>query len=490
AFFTLSGTGPLATHPGTIGEVIGPLALFAALYFLLNTGMVAVAVAYERHKPVATVWKAHLSLLWLTYFGGAAIAAVLVLLTVSRVVNITTLALVLPLLFILHVTYKAALDRAHEQIAHYAEIALYAAALRSTADAVLVTNRDGVVSFLNAAAEQLLGLGELDAVGQPADDVYHAVDAATGAPRRGIGRSDGGAVRDYVLVRADGDKTPIEEMESDIRDVEGQVIGTIKTFRDVSRRKAADAERDALLHREREARQTADAASRLKDEFLATLSHELRTPATGVLGWARLLKTGRMDEAQSRHALDALERSARAQATLLDDLLDMSRIVRGTLRIELQPTDVAAVLNSAIETVMPAINAKRIQFTLTRRAHLPLVRADADRLRQVFWNLLSNAVKFTGPGGTIAVSAAEEGDRLRIEVVDSGSGIDPDALPFIFDRFRQADGSTTRSHSGLGLGLAIVRHLVELHGGTVSADSEGRGRGARFVILLPTAMQN
>src|SRR5262249_16687718 len=346
--------------------------------------MVAVAVAYERHKPVATVWKAHLSLLWLTYFGGAAIAAVLVLLTVSRVVNITTLALVLPLLFILHVTYKPPLDRAHEQIAAYAEIALYAAALRSTADAVLVTNRDGVVSFLNAAAEQLLGLGELDAVGQPADDVYHAVDAATGAPRRGIGRSDGGAVRDYVLVRADGDKTPIEEMESDIRDVEGQVIGTIKTFRDVSRRKAADAERDALLHREREARQTADAASRLKDEFLATLSHELRTPATGVLGWARLLKTGRVDDAEGRHA-----RGARAQATLLDDLLDMSRIVRGTLRIELQPTDVAAVLNSAIETVMPAINAKRIQFTLTRRAHLPLVRADADRLRQVFWNLLS-----------------------------------------------------------------------------------------------------
>jgi PAS domain S-box-containing protein len=490
AFFAMTGTGPLATHPGTIGEVIGPLALFAALYFFLNTGMVAVAVAYERHAPVATVWKAHLSLLWLTYFGGAAIAAVLVLLTVSRIVNITTLALVLPLLFILHVTYKAALDRAHEQIAHLTEIALYAAALRSTTDAVLITDRDGIVSFLNAAAEQLLGLGERDAVGQPAAGVYHAVDAATGAPRRGIGRTDGGAIRDYVLTRSDGTATPIEEMESDIRDAEGRVVGRIKTFRDVSRRKAADAERDALLQREREARQTADAASRLKDEFLATLSHELRTPATGVLGWARLLKTGRMDEAQSRHALDALERSARAQATLLDDLLDMSRIVRGTLRIELQPTDVAAVLNSAIETVMPAINAKRIQFTLNRPAQLPLVRADADRLRQVFWNLLSNAVKFTGPGGTIAVSAADEHDRLRIEVIDSGSGIDADALPFIFDRFRQADGSTTRSHSGLGLGLAIVRHLVELHGGTVSAESKGRGRGARFVILLPTAQGN
>src|SRR5262249_30904930 len=146
--------------------------------------------------------------------------------------------------------------------------------------------------------------------------------------------------------------------------------------------------------------------------------------------------------------------------------------------------------NSAIETVMPAINAKRIQFTLARPPQVPLVRADADRLRQVFWNLLSNAVKFTGAGGTIAVAAGDGSGRLGIEVTDSGSGIEPDALPFIFDRFRQADGSTTRSHSGLGLGLAIVRHLVELHGGTVSAESEGRGRGARFVILLPTAAQH
>jgi len=485
AFFVMSGTGPLATHPGSIGELIGPLALFAALYFLLNTGMVAIAVSYERHTPVLSVWRAHLSALWLTYFGGAAIAGVLVLLTVSRVVNLTTLALVLPLLFILHVTYKAALDRAHEQIAHYAEIALYAAALRSTADAVLVADHDGTVGFLNAAAEQLLGVGERDAVGQPAFEVFHAVDAATGAARRGIGRTDGGGIRDYLLIRADGTQTPIEEMESDIRDAQGHFVGTIKTFRDISRRKAADEERDALLQREREARQTADAANRLKDEFLATLSHELRTPATGVLGWARLLKTGRMDEAQSRHALEALERSARAQATLLDDLLDMSRIVRGTLRIELEPTDLTAVLNGAIETVLPAINAKRIHFTLRRAQQLPMVRADGDRLRQVFWNLLSNAVKFTGPGGTIAVAAEQDGDRLRIEVVDSGSGIEPDALPFIFDRFRQADGSSTRPHSGLGLGLAIVRHLVELHGGTVFAQSEGRGRGARFVILLP-----
>jgi PAS domain S-box-containing protein len=485
AFFAMTGTGALATQPGTIREVVGPLTIFAALYFLLNTGMVAIAVAYERRARVAAVWKAHLSSLWLTYFGGAAIAAVLVLLTVSRVVDIRTLALILPLLFILHVTYKAALDRAHEQIQHYAEIALYAAALRSTADAVLVADGDGAVNFLNAAAERLLGLTEREAIGQPAAQVYHATDVATGAAHHGVGRRDGGAIRDYQLVRRDGTTTPIEETENDIRDADGRVLGTIKTFRDISRRKAADAERDALLHRERDARQTADAASRLKDEFLATLSHELRTPATGVLGWARLLKSGRMDDAQTRHALDALERSARAQATLLDDLLDMSRIVRGTLHIELEPTDVGAVLNDAIETVLPAINAKRIRFTIERPTALPPVRADADRLRQVFWNLLSNAVKFTDPGGSISVSAGGDADRVRVEVADSGEGIDPEVLPFIFDRFRQADGSTTRTHSGLGLGLAIVRHLVELHGGTVTVESEGPGRGARFVILLP-----
>jgi signal transduction histidine kinase len=274
-------------------------------------------------------------------------------------------------------------------------------------------------------------------------------------------------------------------MNACVRDHGGEITGTIRTFRDISMRKAIDAEREASLERERTARAAADAANRLKDEFLATLSHELRTPATGILGWARILKTGRLDDAQVQQAVAALERSARALAVLLEDLLDMSRVVRGTLRVDLQPTDVLPALRSALETVEPAIRSKGIDLQVDLPANAPLVRADSDRLRQVFWNLLTNAVKFTDRGGSIGVVLLEEHDYLRIDVIDSGRGIDAETLPFIFDRFRQADGSTTRSHGGLGLGLAIVRHLMESHGGTVTASSEGRGRGSQFTVRMP-----
>jgi PAS domain S-box-containing protein len=484
-FYALSGAGPLASEPRTVREVVGPLAMFATVYFMLNSGFIALAVAHERRARVAAVWRQHFSALWLTYFSGAAIAAVLVLLTVARVVDVKTLMLIWPLLFILHVTYKAAIDRVQEQVDHLTQIASYAAALRSTADAVLVVDVGGRVTLINAAAERLTGWAEHEAFGRLGTDVFRALDPATREHDGGAPRSDGGTVREYVLVRRDGGECAIEELQGAISDHRGEAVGTIKTFRDVSHRKAIDAERDALLESERIARAAADAANRLKDEFLATLSHELRTPATGILGWVRLLKSGRMDQARTRHALDALERSARAQAVLLDDLVDMSGIVRGTLCLDLRPTDLQEVLNGAIETVRPSIRSKAIDLHVDVPADLPLLDADAGRLRQVFWNLLSNAVKFTDPGGTIHVSVVWEADYVRIDISDSGRGIDPDALPFIFDRFRQADGSTTRSHGGLGIGLAIVRHLVESHGGTVTAASEGPGRGAQFRIRLP-----
>jgi signal transduction histidine kinase len=287
-------------------------------------------------------------------------------------------------------------------------------------------------------------------------------------------------------VRRDGSKCPIDEMQASVRDDRGAIIGTIRTFRDISLRKVTETERETLLQRERAARVVADEANRLKDEFLATLSHELRTPATAVLGWARILKSGRLDAAQLDQAIGALERSARAQAVLLEDLLDMSRIVRGTLRLDLAPTDVRVALQSAIETVEPSVVSKGIDLQLDVPADAPLVRADTDRLRQIFWNLLTNAVKFTDHGGRIRVSVVRELDQLRIDVTDTGRGIDAESLPFIFERFRQANGSSTRSHGGLGLGLAIVRHLTESHGGTVTATSEGPGRGARFTVRLPT----
>jgi PAS domain S-box-containing protein len=487
-FFAITQTGPLADQPGRIRDVIGALAIFGATYFFLNTGFVAVAVAYERRARTGTVWREHLSALWLAYFSGASIGGLLVLMNVARVVDVTTMTFVLPILFILHVTYRAALDRMQEQVQQFARTASYEAALRSTADAVVVTGDDGHITLLNPAAERLTGWAERDASGRHVTEVFRALDPVTRTPEDGSRWTGEPPAREYILIRRDSTESPIEQMQARVRDATGHIIGTIRTFRDVSLRKASEAEREALLDSERRARATADAANRLKDEFVTTLSHELRTPATGILGWVRLLKTGSLDDMQRGKALDALERSARAQAALLEDLLDLSRIVRGTLRLELRPTDVRDVLTDAVKTVDAAILSKGIDFRLDMPADLPLVHGDPDRLQQVLWNLLSNAVKFTDSGGSIRVSVVAEPEHLRVEVTDTGRGIDAESLPFIFDRFRQADGSTTRSHGGLGMGLAIVRHLVESHGGTVTAASEGRGRGARFIIRVPTVL--
>jgi PAS domain S-box-containing protein len=483
-FFAITQTGPLSSQPARIREVIGALTAFAAAYFALNSGFIAVAVAQERQAGVAAVWYEYLSVLWLPYFSGASIAGVLILMSAARVLDVTTITLILPLLLILHFTYKAALDRAQEQVEHFAKVASYEAALRSTADAVIVTDHNGLITLMNPAAEQLTGWTEPEAAGRQIAEMFHVVDPITRARDAAPPTTDARS-REYILVARGGTEFPIEHTEAPVRDHAGEVIGKIKTFRDISPRKAIEAEREALLDSERSARTTADAANRLKDEFLTTLSHELRTPATGILGWVRMLKTGRMDDAQSRQALEALERGAKAQAVLLDDLLDMSRIVRGTLRLELRPTDLRDVLKSAMETVQPAILSKNIDCRVEMPPDLPLVQADPDRVRQVLWNLLSNAVKFTERGGSIRVSVVSEGGQVGVDVIDDGRGIDPAALPFIFDRFRQADGSTTRSHGGLGIGLAIVRHLMESHGGTVSATSEGHGRGSRFTIRLP-----
>ncbi|MBM3771116.1 MAG: PAS domain-containing protein [Acidimicrobiia bacterium] len=236
-FFAAGDTGPLANQPGTIRTVIGPLVLFAAAYFILNTGLVATAVAYERHASIAAVWRQYFSALWLTYFSGAAIGGVLVLMTVARVVDVTTLSLILPLLFILHVTYRAAIDRVQEQVEHLTQIASYAAAPRSTTDAVLVTDRAGRISLMNRAAADLTGWTEEAAIGRPVGDVFSI-------------RSMDGALREATLIGRDHQERPIEHMESTIRGERDEAIGTIKTFRDISAWKAIDGERDALLKRE------------------------------------------------------------------------------------------------------------------------------------------------------------------------------------------------------------------------------------------------
>jgi len=229
----------------------------------------------------------------------------------------------------------------------------------------------------------------------------------------------------------------------------------------------------------------AQEVNRIKDEFLATLSHELRTPLTAILGWASILRTSKLDEAATRRAIETIERSARAQRQIVEDVLDVSRIITGKLRLELRPVELRPLLQDAVETIRPAAEAKGVYLSMLLAPDVGVVPADPDRLQQVMWNLLSNAVKFTRPGGRVEVELRREASQAVVRVSDTGQGISADFLPHVFDRFRQQDMGTTRQHGGLGLGLAIVRHLVELHGGEVSAESEGQGLGSSFILRLP-----
>jgi CheY-like chemotaxis protein len=244
-------------------------------------------------------------------------------------------------------------------------------------------------------------------------------------------------------------------------------------------------ERERLLAAEREAREAADAASRAKDEFLATVSHELRNPLNAMLGWARLLSGGNTNDETMARGLKSIEQNAKAQAQLIEDLLDVSRIISGKFRLNVEPIQVLRVIEAAIESVRPAADAKGVRLQATLDTGAGPVSGDAGRLQQVVWNLLSNAVKFTQKGGRVQVRLARVSSHIEIVVSDTGQGIGPEFLPYVFDRFRQADGSSTRSHGGLGLGLAIVRHIVELHGGSVTAASPGKNLGATFTVSLP-----
>jgi signal transduction histidine kinase/CheY-like chemotaxis protein len=246
---------------------------------------------------------------------------------------------------------------------------------------------------------------------------------------------------------------------------------------------------NAFLFREaHEARQVAEDASRSKDEFLATVSHELRTPLNAMMGWAQLLQMSRGDEAKQTTGLETIVRNAKIQAQLIDDLLDMARIVSGKMRLDVRSVDLVKVIDSAIDAAGPAAEAKSIRILRLLDPLVGAVAGDPDRLQQVVWNLLSNAVKFTPRGGKVEVRLERVNSHLEVMVSDTGVGINPDFLPHVFERFRQSDSSTTRSRGGLGLGLAIVRHLVELHGGTVHVKSPGEGRGSTFIVRLPLSI--
>lgn len=254
---------------------------------------------------------------------------------------------------------------------------------------------------------------------------------------------------------------------------------------EMERSQRAEAEIGRLLGREKTVRREVEDASRLKDEFVTTVSHELRAPLNSILGWARMLRTGGLDREAADRAVEAIERSAENESRLVEDLLDMSRIVSGKLSLELRVFNPADIINAAVETIRPAAAARNITINVQLDPAVRLYSGDPNRLQQILWNLLSNAIKFTPGGGAINLKLAQDESQVIISVSDNGQGVNPKFLAYMFDRFRQADSSSVRRHGGLGLGLAIVRHLVELHGGSVTADSAGAGKGTTFTVRLP-----
>ncbi len=268
-------------------------------------------------------------------------------------------------------------------------------------------------------------------------------------------------------------------------DSAGNPVAFPGALADITDRKRAEVEREQLLARAQAAREAAEAANRVKDEFLAVLSHELRSPLNPILGWSKLLQSRKLDEAKTAQALSTIERNAKLQSELIEDLLDVSRILQGKLSLNIRPVNLARTIQSALETVRLAAQAKSIEVEVSLGSQVGQVSGDATRLQQVVWNLLSNAVKFTSAGDRVMVRLEQVDTQAQITVSDTGKGIHPDFLPHVFDYFRQEDGKTTRQFGGLGLGLAIVRHLVELHGGIVWVDSPGEGLGSTFTVRLP-----
>ena len=456
----------------------GVLVLLATLYFLLNSLMVTGAIVVGRGARWWPAWRDQLLPLWLPQLLGTALAGLLVLVVRRGDTTLSAIALASPLLAAGLVALRRTVVRVREHANGLAKLRLYAAALRSTEDAAVLGDRQGDVTFMNPAAERLTGWSAAESAGRPIAEVL---------PLRTLSEPPGpegeGVTREYFLTRRDGIHLPVEETRSHIRDEDGSVIGVISTLRDTTLRKTLEAARADALQQAEAARAAADDASRSKDEFLATLSHELRTPTTAIIGWTQMLRSGRLDAEKTARALDALDRSAQAQNAVLQDLLDLSQIVRGSMRLRLQPVRVSAPLREALDTVEPAARAKSLEVCASIAPELPLVDADPDRLRQVFWNLLSNAVKFTPEHGTVSVSARVVDEDIEIEVSDSGSGIPAEFIPFLFEPFRQAAPSMTREYTGLGVGLAIVKHIVEAHGGVVQAEG-GPAGGSHFTVRL------
>ena len=374
--------------------------------------------------------------------------------------------------------------RAYRQLSFHVE---------SSPLAVVEWDSDFRVSRWSQSAERLFGWKADDVIGKHvnewrfvfADDV-DAVALVTNRQREGVEVQ--GIQRNRNYTRS-GSVLFCEWYNSVLRDDREKLVSVLSLVLDVTARQSAEEERAASLVRERDARRHAEEADRLKDEFLATLSHELRTPLTSILGWASMIRNNEVEGPVAARAIETIERNARSQARLIDDLLDVSRIITGNLRLDLHPLNLAPIVGAALDALRPTADVKGIHLQTRFEPEECLVRGDPNRLRQVIWNLLSNAIKFTQRGGSVNIDLRCVEGTARLKVTDTGEGISAEFLPYVFDRFRQAEGSISRKQGGLGLGLAVVRHLVELHGGTISAESDGVARGSTFTVDLPLAQE-
>jgi PAS domain S-box-containing protein len=362
--------------------------------------------------------------------------------------------------------------------------------LMSIGDGVIAVGVDERVRSINQVAARLTGWPEEEAVGRPIAEVFNILNEdrtpveempVTKAIREGVFTGN----VSFILITKAGLEIPVEDGAAPIRDEKGQITGAVVVFRDIRERRRHEEEREQALAREQALRAEAEQLSRLKDEFLATVSHELRTPLNLISGWAQHLLNADPDTPGAARALEAIRRNIHTHTRIVDDLLDVSAIIMGKLRLSILDVDADECLREALGAVRPAAEAKGIELEYLPDPGPVFVSADPARLQQIAWNLLSNSIKFTNQGGRVGLRLRPDGGQVVISVSDTGCGIAPEFLPYVFDRFSQADGSASRAHGGLGLGLAIVRHLTELHGGVVEAESEGEGCGATFTVRLP-----
>lgn len=387
--------------------------------------------------------------------------------------HIATLAVIIALAQTLHTTRSKAHARKES----------LEVTLSSIGDAVVVTDANGGVRFMNPVAEQLTGWRLRNAFGANLKDVMRLVNEDTRATVESpVDRviAEGvviGLANHTVLVRRDGTEVPIDDSAAPIRDAAGKLIGVVLVFRDVTQRRASDT---AL----RRAHEELERANRGKDEFLTILSHELRTPMTAILGWSSMLRMENLDPVTLSSGIEAIYSAAQMQTRLIEEILDMSRIITGKLRIQRSEQRIGPIIDAALDNIRPEADAKKIQLVVASDGEAR-IWADPVRLQQVVWNLLSNAVKFTPNGGTITLASESRDGQVAIVVSDTGCGIKSEFLPRIFTRFEQQEGLPETASRGLGIGLSLVRHLAEMHGGQVSVHSDGDGRGATFTVTLP-----